>query len=185
VSAASPSEVEIVWKWIDWEPSYKWADEISAQLTELGLTEKALNRCVYVIRAAGSFAIRYPTGISPTLYIGEGNFKNRINQHKKWLEPLIELVGEFKFTIGVCIPRLRNSLYAYQDFEAYLLLEFKTEYGCAPLKNAQMERRRNNYVYYPADEIRKGIMIGKGSRFKWSLEPMKSSAYHDIYWKTH
>ncbi len=179
------TDVNISWKWLKWSPGDTWAKNIAPQLLELNIEENQLNRCVYVIRANGLFAIQYPNGISPTLYIGEGNFKNRIIQHKNWLEPLIELVGEFDFLIGLCVPRVRNSSYAYQDFEAALLIEFKEIYGCAPLKNKQMENRRAGYEYAPREEIRSAIMIGKGVRYHWAIQPMQSSPYHNCYWKTH
>lgn len=179
------AEVQICWNWLEWKPGFTWAKNIVPQLEESGITEYLLERCVYVIRANGLFAIQYPNAVSPTLYIGEGNFKYRIMQHKNWLSPLIDLVGDFSFQIGVCIPRVKNSYYAYQDFEAALLIEFKEIYGCAPLKNKQMERRKSNYNYTPTEEIRSAIMIGRGVRYHWAISPLKSSAFHDDYWKTH
>ena len=101
------------------------------------------------------------------------------------MESLIELVGDFEFLIGLCIFRVRNSFYAYQDFEAALLIEFKEIYGCAPLKNEQMENRRAEYEYVPREEIRSAIMIGQGVRYHWAIQPMPSSSYHNCYWKTH
>jgi len=178
------AKVKIDWKWLDWNENYKWAKDIVPQLNANGLREQDLNRCVYVIRANGLFAIRYPNRISPTLYIGEGNFKSRIIQHKNWLKPLIILVGEFSFQIGLCIPRVKNSIYAYKDFEARLLMEFKEEYGCAPLMNRQMENGKQNYEYYPIKDIRSAIMIGKGVRYHWALEPMPSSPFYEYYMRT-
>lgn len=178
------TEVNIVWSWLDWKPGFTWKKNIVPQLSEQSFTENQLERCVYVIRANGLFAIQYPNGVSPTLYIGEGNFKDRIIQHKNWLGPLIDLVGTFAFQIGLCIPRVKNSYYAYQDFEAALLIEFKSIYGCAPLKNEQMENRRNNYIYVPNDDVRSAIMVGKGVRYHWAIQPLKSSSYYEPYWKT-
>lgn len=178
-------EVQIKWAWLDWEPGFTWAKYIVPQLNDIGLKEAELERCVYVIRANGLFAVQYPKGISPTLYIGEGNFKSRIMQHKNWLGPLIDLVGEFAFQIGVCVPRVKHSYYTYKDFEAALLIEFKDIYGCAPLRNKQMEKRNANHEYKPMEEIRGAIMIGRGVRYHWAITPLKSSSYHDDYWKTH
>lgn len=179
------TNVKIEWNWLDWHPHYRWSDDIEPQLMDANLTEDRLSRCVYVIRANGLFAIKYPNGISPTLYIGEGNFKNRIIQHKNWLEPIVDLVGDFSFQIGVCLPRVRNNRSAYKDFEAALLIEFRKIYGSAPLRNRQMERRRNDYNYEPKAKIREAIMIGKGGRYHWALEPMPSSSIYDDYWYTH
>jgi hypothetical protein len=179
------TKVKIIWNWLDWQPGHTWGRNILPQLSDLQIQEQQLYRCVYVVRANGMFAIQYPNGISPTLYIGEGNFKNRIIQHKNWLRPLIELVGEFSFQVGICFPRVKKNFYAYQDFEAALLIEFRDIYGCAPLKNLQMEKRRANYEYVSREEVKSAIMIGKGVRYHWALVPMKSSPFHDSYWKTH
>lgn len=177
-------KVKISWQWIEWNVGYTWKKDILPQLEENGLSEEQLVRCVYVIRANWTFAINYPEGISPTLYIGEGNFKNRIIQHKNWFRGLIELVGEFPFQIGVCIPRVKNNYEAYKDLEAALLIEFKDIYGCAPLKNKQMETRKSDYDYQPKSEFRGSIMIGKGVRYYWAIEPMKSNEFYEDYFKT-
>lgn len=181
----SNTQVTVKWNWLDWEPGFTWGKNIVPQLDELEINEEQLHRCVYVIRVNGLFAIQYPGGISPVLYIGEGNFKDRIIQHRNWLGELADLVRDFSFQVGLCIPRVRHSYYAYQDFEAYLLQEFKGIYGCAPLKNVRMERRRNSYEYGPRDEVRSAIMIGRGVRYHWAVAPMKSSPYHEKYWKTY
>jgi hypothetical protein len=75
-------QVRISWKWLDWTPGDTWAKNIIPQLSQQGLSEEQLDRCVYVAHANGLFAIKYPKRISPTLYIGEGNFKNRMIQHQ-------------------------------------------------------------------------------------------------------
>jgi hypothetical protein len=104
-----------------------------------GIKEGDLTRAVYIIRTCGNFAIDYPKKPSPTLYIGEGNFKQRLMQHKNWLSELRELVGSFPFEIALDIPRARNNVYLYKDMEADLLHEFKSIYGLAPFLNKQME----------------------------------------------
>lgn len=177
-------DVQVFWNWIEWNLGYTWKNNILPQLKEWEIKEKDLDRCVYVIRANGKFAINYQKGISPTLYIGEGNFKNRIIQHKNWFSGLIDLVGEFPFQIGVCLPRVKNNSEVYKDLEAALLIEFKELYGCAPLKNKQMETRKYNYNYVPRNDFRSSIMIGKGVRYYWAIEPMQSNDFYDDYFKT-
>ncbi|NWH05699.1 hypothetical protein [Desulfobacter latus] len=177
-------KVDIEWTWIEWNKGNTWKKNILPQLTEANINEEQLERCVYIIRVNGLFAINYPSGISPTLYIGEGNFKNRIIQHKNWFRGLIDLVGEFPFLIGICIPRVRNSYEAYKDLEAALLIEFKGIYGCAPLKNKQLETRKCDYEYQPNEEFRGAIMIGKGVRYYWAIEPMRSNDFYDDYFQT-
>ncbi|CAH8234037.1 hypothetical protein VAE308_570001 [Vibrio aestuarianus] len=76
------AKLNIEWSYIEWDLEYNWNEDIVPQLVELGITEEQLNRAVYVIRCNDDFAIDYPNKPSMTLYIGEGNFKNRIIQHK-------------------------------------------------------------------------------------------------------
>jgi hypothetical protein len=78
-------------------PTETWRKVTLPKLLKVGLTEPELTRSVYVIRLNGDFCIQYPTGQSPTLYIGEGRFNQRIAAHRKWVEELKELVGEFTF----------------------------------------------------------------------------------------
>ena len=176
--------VDIQWSWIEWDEGYTWQKDILPQLEDNYINENKLERCVYVIRANGLFAIKYPNGISPTLYIGEGNFRQRILQHRNWFQGLIDLVGYFPFLIGICIPRVRNNYDAYRDLEAALLIEFKKLYGCAPLKNRQIERRRYHYNYKPNGVLREAIMIGRGVRYYWAIEPMRSNDFYHDYFRT-
>lgn len=180
-------KIRITWTWFDWKPGYKWSEDILPQLEAANLNEEQLKNCVYVIRVNGLFAIRYPKGTSPTLYIGCGNFRDRLKSHdNNWLCSLTELVGEnFFFKVGVCIPGIEKNVIADRDFEAAMLIEFKNIYGCAPLNNSQMQKRLSDYEYSPDDAIKSAIMIGKGVRYLWDISPMKSNALYNSYWKTH
>lgn len=60
--------VSIEWFWIDWSVGDTWRKAVLPRLEEEGVKESSLERCVYLIRANGMFAIEYPKGISPTLY---------------------------------------------------------------------------------------------------------------------
>ncbi len=70
------------------------------------MDEPSLERAVYVMRLNPAFAIKYLRGISPVIYIGEGNFKNRIISHKGWVSDLPEVIDSFSLTIGLSIPRV-------------------------------------------------------------------------------
>ena len=154
------------------------------QLNKHRIPEHELERCVYIVRSNGDFAIKYPKGNSPTLYIGQGIFKNRLTQHKNWLKPLSNLVGEIPFLIGVSTLRVRNNRDAYCDLEAALIQEFKSIYGLMPLMNKKIPTRLNdNYIYLPEKEFRGALMIGKGFRYYWTLEPMPSSSFYYDYYK--
>lgn len=102
------------------------------RLVDSGAIAKHLDRSVYVIRLAGNFAISYPDGESPAVYVGEGSFGSRIAFHKKWARKLEELVGEFKFQVCVATPRVKNQPNTYLDCEAAVLHRFGERFGSAP-----------------------------------------------------
>jgi hypothetical protein len=172
------------WNRIDWLPNETWARNTLPKLEEVGLTLTDLKRSVYVIRLNGDYCIEYPGGESPTLYIGEGNFNQRINQHRKWVTELKELVGEFSFQVRIAVPRVRNNPNAYLDTEAALLARFRKNFKSAPLWNKQFERRRNDYSYSEA-LIDQAICKGSGAKYKWAIKPMKSSPFYADFMCTH
>ncbi|MFC2006939.1 hypothetical protein ACFLUQ_02115 [Chloroflexota bacterium] len=177
-------EVNVNWTWIKWNIGNKWRRDILPQLNYYQIPEYQLERCVYVVRANGDFTIKYPLGSSPTLYIGQGNFKSRLEQHKNWLKPLCELTKDFPFLIGLSFPRVRNNEKVYCDLEAFLIQEFKSIYGLAPLKNKKMQKRLNpNYIYIPKNDVRGAIMTGSGNRYSWALEPLPSNEFYYDYYK--
>lgn len=178
------ANVHIEWDWLHWNCNQTWGKDVWPELQSRGVKLQDLERCVYVIRLNGLFAIQYPKGISPTVYIGEGNFEQRITQHKNWLLELADLQGDYEFLIAYCFPRARNASKVYSEFEAMLIHEFRDIYGSAPLRNKQMEFQKASHAFGPIDEIRSAIMIGRGMRFHWSVQPMKSSPMYDVYQRT-
>jgi hypothetical protein len=178
------TNVDISWTWLDWDPDYTWSKNIAPQLDEADIPVSKLDRCVYVIRTNGLFAIDYPYKPSPAIYIGEGNFQQRLSRHKSWLGDLEDLVRDYSFCIGIAFPRVPNNSEAYKDCEAALIQKFREIHGSAPMANSHMEYRRSDYIY-DEDALREAILIGKGVRFKWAIKPMPSAALYDAYHKTH
>jgi len=176
--------IKVKWKYIDLCSDDTWVKDILPKLEAHGLSEDDLTRAVYVIRTNGHFAIDYPIKPSPTLYIGEGNFKIRISSHKSWLKELTDLVGEFPIEVALAIPRARNNVLMYKDMEADLLHQFKFMHGLAPFLNKQMEYPRCEHEYDPYSEFVKPLQIGKGNRIPWALSPLPSNPHYDNYWKT-
>lgn len=177
------ANVKIEWFWITIHPDDTWKTTEQKLLDE-GIELSKLSRCVYVIRSADSFAIRYPKKYSPTLYIGEGGFKQRVTSHRKWLASLYELAGDFQLEVAVCFPRVKNNLKAHKEFEAHLLELFYRRYGTLPLRNKQHETKHFSHTY----EDNSTIYIlgpGKGRKYKWALEPLKANPFHHGYTKTH
>lgn len=170
------------WAYITWKMNQTWKKDILPQLEKQGITEDQLDRAVYVIRTNGNFAIDYQVKPSPTLYIGEGNFKGRIGSHRRnWLNSLISLVGDFPIEIAVSIPRAKNNTYVYKDVEADLLWEFKFIYGNAPFFNKQNEYPLKEHEYINYDEFIKPLQIGRGKRIPWVIRPLKSNKFYKTF----
>ena len=176
--------VALNWHLLDWMPDETWTKKTLPKILDLGLKPYDLRRSVYVIRLNGDYCIDYPWGESPTLYIGEGTFSQRINSHRTWVTELKELVGDFSFQVRIAIPRVRNNADAYLDCEAALIERFSKKFGTAPLWNKQYESRRNNYKYNQK-QIDLAICKGSGAKYKWAIRPMKSSPFHRNFLRTH
>lgn len=176
--------VPLNWKRIDWLPHETWKKDILPKLKTVGLGPMALKRSVYVIRLNGDYCVQYPRGQSPTIYVGEGNFGQRINSHRKWVKELEDLVGDFAFQVRIAIPRVKNNVDAYLDCEAALLDRFGTLYGTAPLWNKQYESRRNKYVYNDK-QVKQALCKGSGAKYRWAITPMKSSSFFENFQRTH
>jgi hypothetical protein len=119
------------------------------------------------------------------LYIGEGNFNQRINSHRVWVKELEDLVGDFAFEVRIAIPRVRNNLSAYMDCEAALLIRFGHLFRSAPLWNKQFENRQNIEYIYNQSQIDQAICKGSGAKYKWAIKPMKASPFYNNFERTH
>jgi hypothetical protein len=179
-------DVALDWKSIDWLPKETWKKDTLPKLQAEQLNLADLERCVYVIRLNGDYCVEYPNGFSPTLYIGEGNFNQRINQHKKiWVTELKDLVGEFSFRIKIAVPRIQKNAEAYKDCEAALLIRFNEKLGATPLWNSYLEKRKNGHYVYKQKQIDQAIFMGSGAKYKWAFKPMKASKFYKDYIRTH
>lgn len=177
------AKVDIKWFWLILNPTETWKTT-EAKLVASGVDLKKLPKSVYVIRAADSFAIKYPYKYSPTLYIGEGRFKQRITTHRKWLTSIYDLAGEFPLEVAICFPRVRNNTIAHREFEAHLLNRFQKQYDSLPLRNKNMENAQYNHMYQKqaTSEV---LGPGKGKKYKWALEPLKANIFYNDYVRTH
>lgn len=177
--------VALNWTRIDWHPGDTWKKVTLPRLIDAGLNPKLIDRSVYVIRLNGDFAVSYPRGETPTVYIGEGNFSSRIHSHRSWVSEIRDLVGEFSFQVCVATPRVRNREFAYRDTEAALLDRFAERFNSAPLWNKQFEKRLCPHYVYSQKQL--DTVLGKrsGARYKWALRPLRSSPFFQSYEKTH
>jgi len=177
------TQVKINWKWITFNPKDTWSD-IEEKLINVKVDPTTLRRSVYVIRAADVFAIRYPHKWSPTLYIGEGRFKQRITSARRWLSSIYDLTGEFPLEAAICSPRVRHSPAAYKEFEAHLLWAFYERYGSLPLRNKIHEKKHFDHEY-ERTATTQVLGPGSGKKYKWALEPLKSNPFYKGFIKTH
>ena len=178
-------DIALAWNRIDWLPNDTWRKDTLPKLQSCGLKIRDLKRSVYVIRLNGYYCVDYPNETSPTVYIGEGNFNQRINSHRTWVEELKEFVRDFSFQVRIAVPRVRNNADAYKDCEAALLIRFRDKFGSAPMWNKQFEQRRYPHFVYKESQIDQAICKGSGAKYKWSFKPMKSSLYYTNFMRTH
>ena len=177
------ASVEIYWFWIDINPSDTWKT-VEAKLLYEGVVPEWMSRSVYVIRIQDEYSITYPGGHSPTLYIGEGGFKQRITSHRKWLAELYELTGEIPLEVAIAFPRVRNNISAHKVFEAHLLNCFFERYESLPLKNSNHEYMQYDHTY-EKKALAGVIGPGSGKKYKWGLTPLKANGFFGVYQKTH
>lgn len=180
-----PVHVTLNWTVIDWHPEDTWVKRTLPALVNAGVDTDNIDRSVYVIRLNGDYAIDYPNGESPAVYIGEGNFGSRINSHRKWACELNELVGKSLFQVCVATPKVQNNLNAYRDCEAALLDRFGEKFQSAPLWNKQFESRLFPHHVYSRQSLDYAICKRSGAKYKWAVRPMRSSSSYQSYGKTH
>lgn len=176
--------VTLNWHRIDWDPEETWRKVTLPKLENVGIKEADLSRSVYVLRLNGNFCIQYPGGESPTLYIGEGRFSQRINAHRSWVSELKELAGDFSFQVCVAMPRVKNSPATYRDCEAALIDRFAENFGSAPMWNKQFETRLFPYEYNNR-QMDQALCKRSGAKYKWAVAPMRSSGFYENFIKTH
>lgn len=171
--------VKLEFSWIQLSTTETWS-RLLVKLRREEVEEKNLSRSVYVLRIGDKYAIQYPRGASPTLYIGEGHLQQRIDAHGKWLANLKGLVGEINFELGVATPRVRNNLVAYKDCEAALIQFFLKKYGSLPLRNRHKEYPRISHNYRQLD-LSNAVTVGRGKRYQWAIQPMRANPFHKAY----
>lgn len=174
--------INVTWHSFNVHVDDTWARNILPKLNAIGIKEQDLCHVVYVIRINGLFAIQYEEGVSPVVYIGEGNFKDRISSHRKWLGNITELVDDAVFEVRICVPKKKRGDYANKDFEAVLLHKFKEIFGSAPMKNRQLEYPSvdHDITSYQTSVVAP-LRIGKGVRYYWAIKPLRANTHYDDY----
>lgn len=174
-----PVRVRIKWDRFRLDGKARWRHVKEKVLGEYD--RAALARCVYVLRLCGPFAIQYVSKASPTLYIGRGQFQERITEHLNWINELAKKIRDMQFEVWLCQPRVRNARNAFADFEAELLRRFYEKFGCVPMFNRRLEKTHSNRRYLPESEIKAAISFGSGRSYHWSLSPLPSNSAYSRY----
>ena len=142
---------------------------------------ESLARSVYVIRLAGPFLISYPKGPSPVIYIGKGQFRNRISAHRTWIRDFFDHLKHAQFEIRYCIPRVKNNLGIEKEVEAYLIHRFIERYGMLPINNKVLSNTNVYHQFIPANSLDKAISIGSGNKPHWEVCPLRSNPWFKKY----
>lgn len=186
------------------ETEISWADPVKIRFTFTGLTpEQAIpimraimrdswpsirrpNQCVYVIRLMGEFAVDYPGGFSPVIYIGEGRAFGRLYNHANWLASLMSAIPQLGVEVHIAEIARRNHKTLYQYVEADLIRWFAEGYESLPWFNQQRERtKEEQYEYEPAATrlLQRHLGVGSGSAFLWAIKPTHNNDQHEPYAK--
>lgn len=169
----------IAWHWIKLETTDTWS-VVLRKLKNAGIKEEALSRSVYSIRISAKFAIKYPGGVSPTLYVGEGRLRQRVDSHRKWLSELEKVFGPVKLELAVATPRVQNNSLAYKETEAALIQFFVKKYRSAPFKNSHIEYQKFGHTFV-RENVAAALTPGKGTRYRWAIEPTKINPFYKTY----
>ena len=179
----SKSPFSLKWSWIKFKTSDTWA-VVLEKLKNRGVHEKNLSRCVYSIRIAAKFGIKYPNGVSPTLYVGEGRLRQRVDSHRKWLKEMEKTFGPIGLQLAVATPRVQNNKVAYKEAEAALIQFFLKKYHSAPFKNSNIEYQKFGHTFTHGS-LAEALTPGQGTRYHWAVEPTHISSFYKVYAKTH
>lgn len=174
---------ELKWHWINFDTHHTWP-EVLRKLQNAGVRERDLSRSVYAIRLKARFGIKYPKGVSPTLYVGEGRLKQRVAAHKEWLLEMEKTFGDLSLQLAVATPRVQNNALAYKEVEAALIQFFLEKYGSAPFKNSNIEYQRFGHIFAQAS-LAEPLTPGSGTRYHWAVEPTHINSFYKVYARTH
>ncbi len=174
---------ELKWHWINFDTDDTWS-VVLRKLKNAGLREVDLSRSVYAIRLKADFGIRYPKGVSPTLYVGEGRLRQRVDAHRKWLREMEKTFGELSLQLAVSTPRVQNNSVAYREVEAALIQFFLSKYGSAPFKNSNKEYQKYGHVFLKSS-LAEPLTPGSGTRYHWAVEPTHINKFYDVFVRTH
>ena len=136
------------------------------------------DRCLYVVRLSPPYALIYGDSkqlVSPLLYVGSGDIRQRWASHRKWLYELGHAIPGGRYEVWVCQPRRPGNQDFYADIEAAILTNFRERTGKAlPLRNQRIETSSREHIF--ADGFFEDI-IRDDRRYLWAMRPRRGSAF--------
>ena len=165
------TSITVKWETCTFRPPVVWPMVKKAALNTTHMNLSTIERCVYVVRIAHTYCIEYRLRASPTLYIGRGNFQQRITAHILWINELANLLRDLEIEVWFFTPRVRRNSNAYKTVEADLIEEFVREMGSVPWFNTNRPQPVYEYAYAPKLTFRHAVLQGRGSHFPWALRP--------------
>lgn len=189
---ASVKRTEITWHTpVNIQFGFSGVDETRALLITKSLLKENWpnigrpNKCVYIIRLSGDFAVQYPRDFSPVIYVGEGAAHSRLQSHAgNWLVDLARGIQGIGVDIRVAEVARKNHATFYQYIEADMLDMFQRAYGSLPWFNQQRETSKKGWYPWDDDAMRdltKNLGIGSGKKFIWAIQPTKNHPYIDEF----
>ena len=147
--------------------------EVTRKLNRKNIDLLEVPHSVYVIRLANKFIIEYSNEkLSPVIYIGQGKLRDRLNTHRGWLAKLQALLPQAEIEVKVCFPRESDGKPLHKEYEAHLLLQFKSQFGQLPLRNRK-QQLNDGGKNFSVEGRQQALGHGIGKKYTWSIKPLK------------
>ena len=140
--------------------------DISLRLDRKQIEFADFPRSTYIIRISKTFIIDYGLeNYSPVVYIGKGQLRKRLNEHRAWLTKLQEKLTGAPIEVLFCFPQTEQGEPAHVEFEALLLRRFKNRFKSFPLHNKIHGKRVESLDF---SEERTAQVLGHGTGKKYT-----------------
>jgi len=143
------------------------------------------DQSVYVVRVRGPVAIGYPNGVSPVLYVGEGNAYLRLQTHAAtWLTELAVSIRQMTMEFDVLEVARSDQPELHKNIGADLIRWFFEQNGSLPWFNRRRERSKESQFGYTDGAyktLNALISVGSGNKFLWEIKPTKNNSSWKSY----
>ena len=131
---------------------------------------------VYVISIAQGYGVSYAKGCSEVMYIGRGNFSNRIRSHlQNWIFDMSRSLRDVPFKFYLEELSDGRSPTAYKDLEHWLLEVFSDKFGEKPLLNKIAGREGS--ISHTFSGNCDAPLNNRGKKFLWEIRPLPKNPW--------